>query len=191
MRRGSVLVLAVALFVIMTGGAAGVPAQTAAAQPAVPSASSSSAFVKDFQEHWTTAKGLAVAVAEAMPEGDYAFKPNADEMSFGQQITHITQANYGYCAFLADAKSPFTAPSADAKPDKAAAVKQLGESFDYCSAALAKVADADLDKKHGSGDRQFAARDVILGLLVHMAHHRGQVEVYLRLKGIVPPKYQW
>jgi len=28
-------------------------------------------------------------------------------------------------------------------------------------------------------------------LLVHMAHHRGQAEVYLRLKGITPPPYKW
>jgi uncharacterized damage-inducible protein DinB len=24
-----------------------------------------------------------------------------------------------------------------------------------------------------------------------MAHHRGQTEVYLRLKGITPPQYKW
>jgi uncharacterized damage-inducible protein DinB len=152
---------------------------------------SPSAFAADLDKHWTTAKGLAVAVAEAMPAVDYAFKPMPEEMSFGEQIMHIAQANFGYCAFLTDAKSPFVEMAKDAKVDKAEAVKQLTGSFDYCSAAFSKVTDAELDTVHGTGDHKFVARDVMLGVMIHMVHHRGQAEVYLRLKGIKPPDYKW
>jgi uncharacterized damage-inducible protein DinB len=31
----------------------------------------------------------------------------------------------------------------------------------------------------------------MLGVMIHMTHHRGAAEVYLRLKGITPPKYKW
>jgi uncharacterized damage-inducible protein DinB len=154
-------------------------------------AASPSAFAADLGKHWTTAKGLAVAVAEAMPAEDYSFKPVPEEMSFGEQIMHVAQANYGYCAFLTDAKSPFVEMAKDAKVERAEALKQLTGSFDYCSAAFSKVTDAELDTVHGTGDHKFTARDVMLGVMIHMVHHRGQAEVYLRLKGIKPPDYKW
>jgi uncharacterized damage-inducible protein DinB len=151
----------------------------------------SSAFVKSFEAHWATARTLAIAVADAMPADQYAFKPNPDEMSFGEQITHIAQANYGYCAFIADAKSPYTEPAKDVSIEKVAAIQSLSGSFDYCTKVFDSLTDAQLDQMHGDGDHKFATRDVMLGVMVHMSHHRGQAEVYLRLKGITPPKYKW
>lgn len=159
------------------------------AQTAAPS--TSSGFVKNFQTHWTTAKELAIAVAQAMPEADYGFKPTPEEMSFGQQITHIAQANYGYCAFVRHVESPYLEPAENAKVEKAKAIKELGESFDYCSETIAKLTDAELDKNREWGGHTFGTREVVLGVMIHMVHHRGQAEVYLRLKGIVPPKYKW
>ena len=41
-------------------------------------------------DHWKTSKKYVIALAEQMPAEDYSFKPNADEMSFGQQMAHIT-----------------------------------------------------------------------------------------------------
>ena len=148
------------------------------------------ANVESFAKHWTTAKDLALAVAAAMPAENYDFKPNPEEMSFGEQMMHIAQANYGYCAYASDAKSPFVPLAKDAKVDKAEAAKQLGASFDYCTGVFAKVADAQLDLAHGSGERKMSTRDLMWGVMIHMAHHRGQAEVYLRLKGIKPPDYK-
>lgn len=149
---------------------------------------SGSRFVQDFEKHWANAKGLAVAVANAMPAEDYSFKPVAPEMSFGEQMMHITEANYGYCAFLTGAKSPYQKPK-DATKDQI--VKDLGDSFDYCTKTFDGITEAQLDKVLGTGDRAVDGREVMLGAMVHMAHHRGQSEVYLRLKGITPPEYKW
>jgi uncharacterized damage-inducible protein DinB len=164
--------------------------EDAKAAPAV-TADVPNAFTTDFSKHWATAKSLAVAVADAMPAENYGFKPNPDEMSFGEQMNHIAQANFGYCAFIADAKSPFEEPAKNAKVEKSVATKNVAASFDYCSSVFDKLSDAQLDMVHGTGDRKFPARDVMLGLMIHMAHHRGQAEVYLRLKGIKPPDYKW
>ncbi|MGB8540952.1 MAG: DinB family protein [Candidatus Acidiferrales bacterium] len=152
---------------------------------------SSSAFVKSFEAHWATARTLALSVADAMPAEQYSFKPNPDEMSFGEQMAHIAQANYEYCAFIEDAKSPYVAPAKDVAVEKAAAIQSLAGSFDYCAKIFDSLTDAQLNQIHVDGDRKFATRDVMLGLMIHMAHHRGQAEVYLRLKGITPPTYKW
>jgi uncharacterized damage-inducible protein DinB len=150
----------------------------------------STGFIGTFQKHWTIAKGLALAVAEAMPAESYDFKPVPAEMSFGETMQHIAQANFGYCAFIGETKSPFQ-PVKDAKPTKASALKDLGDSFDYCTKTFEGLDETKLSQIRGTGERRFSSNEVMLGLMVHMSHHRGQAEVYLRLKGITPPEYKW
>lgn len=153
---------------------------------------SESKFIEDFEHHWGIAKGLAVAVAGAMPADDYSFRASPSEMSFAEQMTHITQTNYGYCSFIADAKPPYEEPkdvSKNGHKDKI--VKDLGDSFDYCTKIFDELTEAQLNDFHGQGKGRFNTRGVMLGVMVHMAHHRGQAEVYLRLKGIKPPEYVW
>ncbi len=139
----------------------------------------------EFARHWASARKLAVAVAEAMPPAQYAFRPDPGSMSFGEQISHLVQTNYAFCAGLKDSKAPAIA----ADPAKDALVKSLGDSFDYCSATLATLDDQQLDKPDPSPDGRLIARECLLALYGHMAHHRGQADVYLRIKGIKPPSY--
>lgn len=149
------------------------------------------AFLDSFQKHWTTAKELTLAVADAMPAESYDFKPVPAEMSFGEQMIHIAESSYFYCSYIADAKSPYPEPAKDAKIDKAGAMKDLGASFDYCGKVFDGLDETKLSQIHTSGKRSSSTMDVMLGALAHMAHHRGQAEVYLRLKGIKPPQYKF
>jgi len=42
---------------------------------------------------------------------------------------------------------------------------------------------------NNSPDGRLPGREILLAMYVHVAHHRGQAEVYLRDKGITPPSY--
>jgi uncharacterized damage-inducible protein DinB len=148
----------------------------------------SSKYASEFAKHWKVARDLTLAVADAMPAESYDFKPNPEEMTFGEQIVHIAGGNYGYCARLANAKSPFAKPD---KADKVTAMKLVGDSFDYCTGAISGLTDDQLNEMRGPEGHQVSVREVTLGLLTHMAHHRGQAEVYLRVKGIKPPDYKF
>src|SRR5260370_2494441 len=124
----------VAMFCCAFSSIASPQVSTVARPSAAPQiAASPNAFLTDFQTNWDIAKSLPLAVAEALPAGDYSFKPTPEEMSFGQQIAHIAQANYAYCAFGADVQSPYTEPATNAKIDKTVVVQQLVNSFDYCT----------------------------------------------------------
>ena len=166
------------------------PQSQSTAQAAQASAASKQ-FIESFTKRWSAAKDLAVAVAKAMPAESYDFKPVPEEMSFGKQILHLAQANYGKCAVIAEVKSPYPEPAEGAKVEKAAAVKDLAASFDYCTKTLDDFDTAKLFHMRAWGTGHFSPMDMMLGLMVHMAHHRGQAEVYLRAKGITPPKYKW
>ena len=68
-------------------------------------------------------------------------------------------------------------------------VKYIGDSFDYCSAQISSVTNEQMNSIHNTPDGRLNGRELLLALYVHMAHHRGQAEIYLRIKGIRPPPY--
>jgi uncharacterized damage-inducible protein DinB len=67
--------------------------------------------------------------------------------------------------------------------------KFLGDSFEYCLAVIPKLPREQLSKSHNSPDGRLAGREILLAMYVHVAHHRGQAEIYLRDQGIKPPSY--
>jgi uncharacterized damage-inducible protein DinB len=74
--------------------------------------------------------------------------------------------------------------------DKDAVVKFLSDSFEYCSSVISNLTGAQLEAVHDSPDGRLPGREVLLAMYVHVAHHRGQAEIYLRDKGIKPPSYR-
>jgi uncharacterized damage-inducible protein DinB len=52
------------------------------------------------------------------------------------------------------------------------------------------MTDAQMSAAHDSPDGRMPGKEVLLAMYVHVAHHRGQAEIYLRDKGIKPPGYR-
>lgn len=140
----------------------------------------------EYAQHIGALGKLSVAVASAMPADQYGFKPHPESMTFGELMSHIATTNYQFCAGLKDADTP----SLPSPTDKDGIVKFLGDSFDYCAGVISNLPDAQLNAKHNSPDGNLPGRDVLLALYIHVAHHRGQAEIYLRDKGIRPPGYR-
>jgi uncharacterized damage-inducible protein DinB len=153
----------------------------------VGAAGASAGAASDYVEHFGALSKLSVAVAEAMPPEQYAFRPDPGSMSFGELMSHIAQTNYQFCAGLKDV-SPPNMPS---PTDKDGIVKFLSSSFEYCSGVIPSLLDDQVSKAHDSPDGRMPGREVLLAMYVHVAHHRGQAEVYLRDKGIRPPSYRF
>ncbi|HXI41970.1 MAG TPA: hypothetical protein VNH83_18445, partial [Bryobacteraceae bacterium] len=54
--------------------------------------------VKDaLAKHWKTSGEFTIAVANAMPADGYTFRPNPEEMSYGQLMAHIAAVNLNAC----------------------------------------------------------------------------------------------
>jgi uncharacterized damage-inducible protein DinB len=161
-----------------------VVAALTAVSPADPGAD----FKAMFARHWQVAKEFTLAVADAMPAEDYEFKPNPDEMTFGRRMTHIAAQNSDSCA---------TATGTNALPepvvrDKATAIKYLKETFDECASALEAMPPERLATEvYKFQGQPVFAREALWYAFTHMAHHRGQAEVYLRVKSIKPPAWRF
>ncbi len=142
----------------------------------------------EYAQHFSALGQLSVAVAQAMPADQYSFRPHPESMTFGELMMHIASTNYAFCAGLKDRKAPAD-PSVPAS-DKGAVVKFLSESFSYCGEVIPKLTEGELTQPHNSPDGKLPGREVLLAMYIHVAHHRGQAEIYLRDKGIKPPSYR-
>jgi uncharacterized damage-inducible protein DinB len=150
------------------------------------SATPASSGAGEYARHFDALSKLSVAVAQAMPAEKYGFRPHPESMDFGQLMMHIATTNFQFCAGLKDSASP----SLPASTEKDAIVKTLSDSFEYCSDVISKLNEAQLNAVHNSPDGKLPGRDVLLAMYVHVAHHRGQAEIYLRDNGIKPPAYR-
>ena len=142
----------------------------------------------EYSQHFSALSKLSVAVAEAMPSEQYSFRPDPGSMTFGEVMSHIASTNFAFCAGLNDADSPNTPAPSD--KDKDAVVKFLSNYFEYCAAIIPNLTDEQLNKAHNSPDGRLPGREVLLAMYIHVAHHRGQAEIYLRDNGIKPPSYR-
>jgi uncharacterized damage-inducible protein DinB len=147
-----------------------------------------------FAKHWQMAKEFTLAVADAMPAEDYNFKPVAEEMSFGQLMMHIAAQNSDSCATAIGAK-PLPGLSSERMPpdtDKQTAIRFLTLSFDKCANDLQAMPADQWDKEvYRFKGQPVTAGEALLYTFTHMAHHRGQAEVYLRIKNIKPPSWRF
>ena len=151
-------------------------AQTSAAAPAA----------GEYARHFAALSKLSVAVAQAMPADQYGFRPHPESMNFGELMYHIATTNYQFCAGLKDT----TTPSLPSPADRDSIIKFLSDSIDYCASVIPTLTDEQLTAAHDSPDGHLPGRDILLAMYIHVAHHRGQAEIYLRNKGIKPPPYR-
>jgi uncharacterized damage-inducible protein DinB len=140
----------------------------------------------EYAKHFAALSQLSVAVANAMPAEKYGFRPHPESMNFGELMSHIATTNFQFCAGLKDT----TPPKLPQPTDKDAVVTFVSGSFDYCSGVIDNLTEQQLSAIHNSPDGRLPGREVLLAMYVHVAHHRGQAEIYLRDNGIKPPGYR-
>jgi uncharacterized damage-inducible protein DinB len=150
--------------------------------------------VQEFVKDWQISKQFTLDVANAMPAEFYSFKPNPEEMSFGEQMGHIADSNVFRFQQITGSKAPYALDLSKPRPsDKDSVVKRLTMSFDYVIAVLPQITPQQLQRTWHvptwKGRTDPDGRAMILNMFVHTAHHRAACEVYMRAKGIKPPDY--
>ena len=141
-----------------------------------------------FLKHWQIAKEFTLAVADAMPAKGYDFKPDPEQLTFGYLMIHIADQNSDSCA-VATGTERLPKPSATDKPT---ALRFLTDSFDACARAVEGIPPEQWTKEvYKFQGAPVVASEALWYTFTHMAHHRGQAEVYLRVKNIKPPDWRF
>lgn len=165
--------------------------------PAAFGQSTSQKAVEMLVKRWTVSRDFTLDVAKAMPADSYNFKPNAEEMGYGVLMAHIGSANVNACAMATGTKPPappekIIAGRKDPNGiDKDTAIKYLEDTFTYCLEKIPTLTSEQLQAMTGPEGRQLSGFERLWSYFTHTAHHRGQAEVYLRVKDIKPPAYRF
>lgn len=142
----------------------------------------------DVKRDYKNVRDFFIRAAEKMPEADYGFKPSLDVRSFGQQVAHVADDQYNLCApAKGETRKAAYTEIEDTLSKKADLVAALKEAFAYCDGAYDALTDAsgaEIVKTNKIGRTRFA---MLNWNLWHTWEHYGNVVVYLRIKGLVPP----
>ena len=139
--------------------------------------------------HANIRRNLAEA-AESVPAGEYSFKPTPQVRSFGELVGHVATANFFFCSQAKGEPSPSTT-NYEKVTEKAALVKALNDSLAYCDAIYGATTDANfaatVKTRAPGGDRDTTRGALLVFNTAHNNEHYGNLIVYMRLKGHVPP----
>ena len=140
---------------------------------------------------WTGLKDTMHKIAAEMPADKYSFKPTPEQQAFGERVVHVATTNVYFLSLLGGTA---TKPTIDPKAtSKDAALKALDDSFDYGTAIPKQQTDQSLLQSVPSAPK-FMGPSSRARILAFLAGHTwdiyGQMAVYLRLNGHVPPASQ-
>ncbi len=161
------------------------------ARPAAQRVTLSTDLIKD----WRAQQETMLKLADAMPENTFGFKPTPPQRSYGEQILHVAGANIMLMKFLGGKTSapPITDKDlstfglkATSKGDILQALKQ---SYEFGDAVLQEFSDEALVQtiKGPPWIGEATRAKMVYYTMGHTLDIYGQMVLYLRLNGIVPP----
>jgi hypothetical protein len=183
------MVLAIALLALGTVGsaAAAVPQAKADQKPT---------FSAVYDRTLSGIEREVVPAAEAMPDDKFNFAPTQGEFkgvrTYAQQIKHIAAVNYMLAGAILSEKPPVDLGGEngpDSITSKGDVVKFLKDSFTYLHKALNSIDESNILGQVQSpfGPNKVSRLGMATIALSHPFDHYGQMVVYLRMNGIVPP----
>jgi len=142
-------------------------------------------------DSWNDIGRKLIAMAEDFPEDKYDFKPTPAQRSFAEQLLHATGANYFFTNLALGQKLPAEEdPKRDQYKTKADVVAFVKKSFADGAAAIKTKGDKGMSDLVVDPDshQQVRVSDMAYGFIEHSGEHYGQLVVYYRVAGLVPPE---
>jgi uncharacterized damage-inducible protein DinB len=150
-------------------------------------------FVKEYLERLENSRKYLILVAETMPEDKYDFKATAESMSFAENLMHIGWAMDWHSQSLMggrDARDWNTDSELKVNDkSKKEMIAKIDETFQKTMNFLSDFSINSLDERLDYFGSDRTKRQIMLLLSDHITHHRAQMLVYLRLNGLLPPRY--
>jgi hypothetical protein len=169
-------------------GASFLVASTASVTTAASPAPSPSQVVLS---QWNEIGRKLVAMAEDFPEDKYDFKPTPAQRSFAEQMLHVSASMY-YFTDPAQGQKPRYPddPKRDGLKTKAEIVAFAKKSVEDGAAVIKSKGDKGIAEwiTEPESKQQVQISDLAYGLTEHSGEHYGQLVVYYRLSGLVPPE---
>jgi uncharacterized damage-inducible protein DinB len=143
----------------------------------------------EFFRQFDDAEKKLVALAEAIPAENYAWRPMEGVRSMSEVFMHVSAGCYGFANALG------TPPPEGVRlremeksaTQKEQVVAELKKALAHFRAAAEKIPDDGVEKEVAFRRRQAAIREVLFSLAVHLHEHLGQAIAYARANKVTPP----
>jgi uncharacterized damage-inducible protein DinB len=176
------------------------PAQMAMGGQSGPAAGTMVAPSKTIDSELAIIEGEMMGVVKAMPADKFSFAPSAaifaptqttefaTVRTFGQQATHVAQANYFFYMTVSGLKPDVDVKAIGSMTKKEDVVAALAGSFAFAHKAIATITEANAFEAVKTPEPGIQTRATLAQFGVsHAFDHYGQMVEYLRMNGIVPP----
>jgi uncharacterized damage-inducible protein DinB len=139
---------------------------------------------------WNDIGRKLTAMAEDFPEDKYDFKPNPIQRSFAEQLIHAANGIYTYNDLVRGVKPHLDDPKRTEFKNKAAVVEYVRKAYADGAALLAAKGDKGIDDLIVDpwSNQQFRVSEEAWFFVEHSGEHYGQLVVYYRVVGLVPPE---
>jgi uncharacterized damage-inducible protein DinB len=148
--------------------------------------------IEALAQEWTRARDYTKEYLDAMPEDGIGLKPTPDIRSFAEQMLHLANANYAFLSGISGKENPMQGKNLEKMEEltksKAALTKAVMDSYDFAIGAIKSLTEAKLNEKAELFRLSRPRHAFLAAAFEHQTHHRGQTTIYLRLKGITPPR---
>jgi uncharacterized damage-inducible protein DinB len=140
-----------------------------------------------------TIRGNIAQAAKEMPADEYAFRPVPEVRTFAQLIGHVINANLFFCSQVTHEKLPSGPANYEQVTDKATLVTALDAALALCDRAFSSTTDANYSEPVnvasgvGRGPAKTVRGAVLMFNVAHNNEHYGNIVVYMRFNGHVPP----
>ncbi len=142
-----------------------------------------------------TAGRKMVALAEAMPQEAYGWRPSEGVRSVSEVYMHIVGTNYWFPTVVggeppraSGVTSAYqTVPPLERETDKATVVAALRASFEYVVEFIRNAPAERLDEVVDMFGQTTTYRGVLVETTIHLHEHMGQSIAYARTNGVTPP----
>jgi uncharacterized damage-inducible protein DinB len=157
-------------------------AVTLAASPILAQSDTKATFVK----HLKTSRDFSLKVAGQMPESTYDFKLTPPQMSFADQMVHLSGSLDFFLSSISGEKPKNGKPASMKKSD---VIAFMTKSFDDAVDRVLKLSPEVFSKTYKGEEGQMTGLEILMMMMDHTTHHRASAEMYLRAKGITPAEY--
>ena len=140
-------------------------------------------------QSWNDIGRKLIAMAEDFPEDKYDFRPAPAQRTFAEQLLHVAGSNDLF-SDIASGKKAIDDEERAHYPGKSAVVAYLKKSFNKGAAAITAKGDAGMSETVVDSESGQRLPLAALGweLIEHSGEHYGQLVVYYRVAGLVPPE---
>jgi uncharacterized damage-inducible protein DinB len=142
-------------------------------------------------QQWNDIGRKLIAMAEDFPEDKYDFKPTPAVRSFAERLIHAAHANQFFINALLGQKMPeMDDPKRDQFKTKAEVVGFVKKSFSDGAGAIKAKGDKGMSDLvvDPFSNQQTPISDFAYGFVEHSGEIYGQLTVYYRVAGLVPPE---